>query len=293
MNPANTEIVVSLWDEDIQWTRLLHKCGFNVKIYERKERNPESEYQVAVNKGQEASSYLQYIVQHYDRLPEYVIFLHGHERSWHTHSESIVQTIFRERGKASFFTNLNKIKLGRITTNPWLPGLKAWFENYIEPYMGPLNRFGDWTLGHNGCAQFIVHKSLITSHPRKLYEELFSWIQETSLDNAITSRYMEWTWHLIWHQVPPVENLTEQLNTRVDLANNLRIVYGISEQECVDVTKEALSAFTCNASKTLLIPTHDSFNTFFGDPFPSQKKLIFVYVNGTMQVAIPEFPAWL
>ena len=35
------------------------------------------------NRGNEASSYLQYIVEHYDNLPEWSIFIHGNEYSHH------------------------------------------------------------------------------------------------------------------------------------------------------------------------------------------------------------------
>jgi hypothetical protein len=33
--------------------------------------------------GREAMAYLTYIIDHYDCLPSYTVFLHGHERSWH------------------------------------------------------------------------------------------------------------------------------------------------------------------------------------------------------------------
>lgn len=38
---------------------------------------------VPLNQGREAMAYLTYIIDHYDELPDYMIFTHGHERSWH------------------------------------------------------------------------------------------------------------------------------------------------------------------------------------------------------------------
>lgn len=35
------------------------------------------------NWGREASSYLQFIIEHYDDLPPRMIFVHGHNSSWH------------------------------------------------------------------------------------------------------------------------------------------------------------------------------------------------------------------
>lgn len=34
---------------------------------------------MASGSGREASVYLQYIVEEYDRLPETIVFIHGHE----------------------------------------------------------------------------------------------------------------------------------------------------------------------------------------------------------------------
>ena len=35
------------------------------------------------NKGYNTASYLQFIIETYDHLPEVMIFLHGHRASWH------------------------------------------------------------------------------------------------------------------------------------------------------------------------------------------------------------------
>ena len=38
---------------------------------------------LVINKGREASSYLQFIVENYHDLPPRMVFLHGHNASWH------------------------------------------------------------------------------------------------------------------------------------------------------------------------------------------------------------------
>lgn len=35
------------------------------------------------NKGDEVASYLRFIVDYWDTLPEYTAFVHGHDVSWH------------------------------------------------------------------------------------------------------------------------------------------------------------------------------------------------------------------
>jgi hypothetical protein len=50
--------------------------------------NPEAKLRVPMNKGKEAMSYLTYIIDHYDRLPSTIAFVHSHKdgwpQAWHT-----------------------------------------------------------------------------------------------------------------------------------------------------------------------------------------------------------------
>lgn len=52
------------------------------------EPNPSDGYRVPVNQGREAMAYLTYIIEHYDKLPDYIVFVHGkpnHETSASPH----------------------------------------------------------------------------------------------------------------------------------------------------------------------------------------------------------------
>lgn len=61
-------------------------------IYDKE--NPENPLNVPVNKGNEASIYLKYIIDYYDTLSEFTFFIHDEEYAWH-HSGSIIDK-FRE-----------------------------------------------------------------------------------------------------------------------------------------------------------------------------------------------------
>ena len=41
-------------------------------------------HNLEVNWGLDAASYLQFILLHWDHLPERMAFMHGHQSSWHT-----------------------------------------------------------------------------------------------------------------------------------------------------------------------------------------------------------------
>ena len=78
------------------------------------------------NVGQDASTYLYYILQNYDRLPEQLLFLHAHEVHWHhaRYSELVsMQIRFGESGR--HFLNVNHYPSGKMMlyTKDILPDL--------------------------------------------------------------------------------------------------------------------------------------------------------------------------
>lgn len=59
-------------------------------------------------------------------------------------------------------------------------------------------------LGYKGCAQFLVHKSIIRHLPKKFYQNLYNWILKFK-DGKLSGYYLEWTWHLFWDISPNFE----------------------------------------------------------------------------------------
>ncbi len=205
-------VVVSHYDRDISWTRWLEHP---VLIYTKEKPG---ELSVPHNKGREASAYLKFIVDHYDRLPERTVFLHEEEYSWH-HKGSLIDRVRDAVAQSARFRSLNDFRLGSIRemvddndeeTREWLrqrrldspeacwQQLTRWFDSYLGQYLGNHDRHGDWTDGHYGSAQMIVHRERIRQHPQELYEQLYDWILNTDLPDYRSSRFMEWTWHLLF-----------------------------------------------------------------------------------------------
>jgi len=73
-----------------------------------------------------------------------------------------------------------------------------WYNQFIEPYI-PFEKLPnkDWLIGYKGCAQFLVHKSLITNLPLKFYQDLYEWILNFH-NGKLSGYFLEWTWHLFW-----------------------------------------------------------------------------------------------
>jgi hypothetical protein len=201
MQAAQSNVVVSVYKEDIAWIDRLRQLGYPVLIYTKGDAN--SPYSVPVNKGNEASAFLKYIVDHYDTLPEHSVFLHGEERSIH-HDGSLVDILQSTRGHRCFYKNLNNYKL----TSFFLPMI-PWCDEFLGPELGPIENYGDWTQGHDGCAQFIVHRAAIQLRSRRFYSRIYDWLLSTPLQNYLNARYLEWTWHLIFGQVPQFTNAAD------------------------------------------------------------------------------------
>jgi hypothetical protein len=202
-------LIISHFNEDLKWIEDLNDEYTDIRVYSKdlnfklqSSRISALDF-VEVNKGNEASCYLKYIIDNYHNLPTYSIFLHAHEYSPH-HVGSISSVLDDLVDMKTYYFNFNNYKLGYILTNPLVEHIRNWYSEYLEYELGPIEDYGDWTPNYQGCAQFLVHKSLILSRPKDFYQKLYTWTLTTEFPNAWSGRFLEWTWHLIWRQVPKI-----------------------------------------------------------------------------------------
>jgi len=190
--------VISRYNKSTEWSAKFHDVIDNAKVIVYDKERPENPYNVPVNKGNEASVYLKYIVDFYHVLPDYVFFIHDEEYSWH-HTGSIIDR-FREAYLLECpFVNVNHFMMGSLYTNIYHFELLLWYNEYIEEYIPyDLLPNPDWTNGHRGAAQFLVKREAILKRPKKFYEKLYEWMMTSPESNFITGRFMEWSWHLFW-----------------------------------------------------------------------------------------------
>lgn len=195
MNTTNTKIVVSRSNED---SYFLKKTDFQYIIYDKENLN--SKYNIEKNKGNEASAYLKYIIDHYYHLDDYTIFIHCHDFSWH-HDGSILELIHKNQNISHTFTNLNNCILGDMEDLDKSNGeIGVFFRKYIRPATGPYAIYPNFTSGVLGCAQFIVNKKNILMHSQLFYQQIYDWLLNTDIENRWSSRFLEWTWDLFWNK---------------------------------------------------------------------------------------------
>jgi hypothetical protein len=170
---------------------------------------------VPVNRGNEVSSYLLYIVEYYEYLPEYTLFLHGHDSDWHQlyNLHYIVHHLKLNTG----YHNINNYLVNNryIETNEYMRLLQSiWLELFQEE-LGDLPEGG---FREKCCAQFAVHRDRIRLRSKAFYEQLYQFVISDKQDDAHNvdgyhssmSYVMEFIWHYVFGE-PAIMNYPDGL----------------------------------------------------------------------------------
>lgn len=199
MNPNNTIVVVSTYKTPVPWVDRLKEKGFEVRVYTKE--TPSSPYDIPKNIGNEGSVYLKYIIDNYNCLPEYSIFLHDHEVSYHQEG-SILDAIDARIGSHDPFWNFN-IPSDCEFYMDQPDGLIDLYNRFLKSYCGDLYQYGEFVLGRKLYAQFLVHSSCILKRPKRLYEEIYTWLMTEPVNRFISGFFLEVFWDLIFGQIEP------------------------------------------------------------------------------------------
>ncbi|PYI07688.1 hypothetical protein BO78DRAFT_312555 [Aspergillus sclerotiicarbonarius CBS 121057] len=175
-----------------------------------------------LNKGHESMAYLTYLIEHYDRLPSTIVFLHAHRsgflRAWHVDAPLHDNAWAVRALQLGFVQQSGYVNL-RCNPNP---GCKknqyrndhvthAIFTDIFEGTSTPPRNRTDVELESNQrflyipdqvaaacCAQFTVSQQQVLERPREDYIKIRQWVIDTDLDDAHSGRVMEFLWHMIF-----------------------------------------------------------------------------------------------
>ena len=194
-------------DEDITWIAE-ELPGLNLSVYIVDE--PNAALHPPKNKGHEVMVYLSYIIEHYDNLPDIIIFMHAHRWTYHNNellgadASRMIRRLSNEHVMRSGFVNMRCA---------WSPGCPKWlYFNSTEELMGkqeetylakswrelfPLQPQPPY-LAQPCCAQFAVSSERILSIPRSRYSFYRDWMMKTPLTDYVSGRIMEYSWQYIF-----------------------------------------------------------------------------------------------
>ncbi|KAJ5377947.1 uncharacterized protein N7496_005356 [Penicillium cataractarum] len=193
---------------------------------------PDSEFLVPYSrKGHEASAYLSYIIDHYDNLAPYTIFIHGREEQWHNdvagpNTPNVLANLRYQAVSINGYVNL------RCTNRPGCPSTifqahpvaidfdYQYMINQLPEVLGYLLGIDPsevpTDIGHQCCAQFAVTRERIQERPQSDYIRILEWIATTDMtDNYGIGWLIEKLWHIIFG-MPAVYCATEE-QCRCDL----------------------------------------------------------------------------
>lgn len=169
----DTKIIIARYKENVDWLQSVKIDKSNTRIYNKFYNTEEF---TLPNVGREAHTYLDYILNNYDNLSTYTIFLQGDP---FPHNQNIINDINR-------FLSLDskpKYTFYPLAGRPRYEGLHG--NVYIEHVNGlPMYYFLDLLFQNhnitnivcNDGAQFIVHKNNILNRPIKFYEFLMKFV---------------------------------------------------------------------------------------------------------------------
>lgn len=207
---TRTLVMGRLRSEDVSWTH--HLPNINCSIYTVDD--DEADLQIPKNKGHEAMVYLTYIIDHYDELPDTVLFFHPHRSTWHNN-------ILLDLDSAKTITHLSDAHVAR----QGYMNARCHHDPGCPDWLHPDRPQAEWDLVHKSeerfftpavwrelhpdaplapaisqpcCAQFAVSGARIRAHPRAEYLRYRDWLLNTELADENSGRVMEYTWQYIF-----------------------------------------------------------------------------------------------
>ena len=159
---SNLHIVIARYNESLDWldTCLTPQQRRSVWIYNKGPDSVSSQIKTLPNVGREAHTYLTYIIENYDNLPERVYFLQG-DPFPHLQFEpsfDMVQTWFRawdiQINRDGFSKNIKVDEIDRnyreLNTDPCSLNFGDWMEAHVAPFRSPIQWYTGAIFGVSG-----------------------------------------------------------------------------------------------------------------------------------------------
>jgi hypothetical protein len=311
-------VLIHQYDGDISWSSRL-KYPYVIYYKDRSDKAPFT----APNKAKAETNILKFIVDFYDQLPKNLISVYQYEYKM-SHSGSLVDILNDPNFENQYynsqtpgFLNFNHVIMGKLYQ--YKPAMieSGWWKNTMQPFFGDIESYYDFTNGKKGCAQYVVSRDRILSLPKEFYQNMFQWLVDNTLDQEVppfdpghksrismpidkhilsnwyTSRYMEWSWQLIYTCYKKSEDGSYFLckpeaskNDSNDIEDNkprnisILALYGAGSYQ-VNVTMKVLKSFLYSDTQQakLCIPKETSFNNLFSDLIYGQAKTLTITIN--------------
>ena len=191
-------------------------CSWIPYPYNVDSQDTNATLKIPKNKGHEAMVYLSFIIERWDTLPRYTVFVHGHEKSWHQENDLVplIQNMKLSALDAEGYIPLRcdwypscprEIRPVAHDAIVWGPGVhrqdaedgivEAWPIFFPEVEIPP-------TISSQCCAQFAVTDDRIRSRSLETYTMMREWLLNTTLIDDVSGRVLEKLWAYIFTNEP-------------------------------------------------------------------------------------------
>jgi hypothetical protein len=192
------DIVIARFNENLDWINDINRDDINIKIYNKGEDDINFKSTKLENFGRDPHTFIIYIIENYDNLPEYVVFLQGNPIA---HHKDVINTINNH-------VNEQYICLSDHVIDEHIV---SWYENLVDTKMpDPYPNMKRYSLIDTSNAilgtetpikctfaagqQYIVNKKYILNRNIEFYKNL---LERFKIDYVLPW-HVERLWFYIW-----------------------------------------------------------------------------------------------
>ncbi|KAH0556769.1 hypothetical protein GP486_005441 [Trichoglossum hirsutum] len=204
-SPEKELVVASLKDEDTLWlSEFFPDWRTNIYVV----NDPSAPLTVPKNKGREAIAYLTYIISRYDTLPDVAVFIHSLRYQWHNEDPmydgvSVLRSLQLNHVKKRGYVSLRCTwALGcPAELHPLKPTTNTDDRSQSEAVYASVfhvlfpNTPVPEVVGAHCSSQFAVSRERVRERPKSEYKRIRDWLLATELDDQISGRVLEYSWH--------------------------------------------------------------------------------------------------
>ncbi|KAJ4317765.1 hypothetical protein N0V94_004763 [Neodidymelliopsis sp. IMI 364377] len=170
---------------------------------------------VPKNKGRESMVYLTYIIDHYDALPDNILFIHPNRYQWHNDDPDYDGLPMLRHFQLPYLEEQGYVNIRCA----WSLGCPAEIKPLAEEgeHREAVHAGGDYKkafqvlfpekavpeeVGVSCCAQFAATKEKIRERKKEDYIRYRDWLVESPLEDSISGRILEYSWHMVFGKEP-------------------------------------------------------------------------------------------
>lgn len=229
---SSLAIVVAQYKEDVSW---LAPWAQHVVVYRK---GPEREnastnallalgaqQHIVPNTGREANSYLRYILDHYDTLPDWVVFTQGRVDDHLSLAQFAALLQPTADGRSSNYQRMDPLTRALVFHDKWtLSGQSLWAKGNLASSGMNLGQFFERIVGQRypthvrwyTGAIMGVSRERILMRPRADYEAMLATVNTTSDTEA--AHFFERAWYYIFQDPRESTNSTTNNSTAIAVA---------------------------------------------------------------------------